>query len=137
MTRTPSWVFQIAILLSLTVVATASATPGKKINKVHGSGTNPVVVVSATAKKPSELRIGVENDPAGVKVSYTVICANSGKVKSRSANYTTDNTSDIRKLGLPIKKPSSCQLTATVRFATPPNPATGSFVATLYARKQK
>lgn len=127
----------LAAAAALAIAATASASPGKKINTANGSGTNPVVRVSATAKKPSQLRIGVENDPAGVKVAYTITCGKSGKVKSKSGNYQTTTTTDIRKLALPMKTAASCQLAATVRFSKPPSPATGSFVVTLYATKQK
>ena len=127
----------LALAAALVIATAASASPGKKINTADGSGTNPVVRVSATAKKPSQLRIGVENDPAGVKVAYTITCVKSGKVKSKTGNYQTTTTTDIRKLGLPMKTAASCQLAATVRFAKPPSPATGSFVVTLYATKQK
>lgn len=137
MKRLASLALALALAASLALIGTASASPGKKINTVDGSGTNPVVRVSATAKKPSQLRIGVDNDPAGVKVTYTITCVKSGKVKSKTGSYATTDTSSIKKLSLPMKAATSCQLTATVRFATPPSPATGSLIVTLYSTKQK
>jgi uncharacterized protein (DUF58 family) len=128
--------FLLALMASLAIAATASASPGKKFGSADASGANPVARASATAKKPAKLKIEVQNDPAGVKVSYTITCAKAGSVKSKSGSYTTTSTYDIRQLGLPMKKANSCQLSATVKFTTNP-PGTGSLIVTLYYTKQK
>lgn len=118
--------------------ATAVASPGKQINTVSVSGPNPVAQVSATAKKPGKLKVKVESSPAGVNVVYKVTCFKTGAVKTKSSNYATPDTSNIREIGLTLKKPKSCQLTATVRFSKlPPQPTGGSLVVTLYQTKQK
>ncbi len=129
----------LALLASLALAASASASPGKELAKAEGSGQNPVVRVGATAKKPAQMRVEVENDPAGVKVSYSLRCVKKSKksksLKTKSGSFTTANTYTIRKLGLPIKKASSCKLSATVRFVNPP--PSGSMIVTLYFTKQK
>jgi hypothetical protein len=120
------------------LAATAAASPGKQIGQVSVSGPNPVAQTSATAKKPVKLKVKVDNNPAGVNVVYKVTCFKSGAVKSKSSNYTTTDTSNVRDIGLTLKKPKSCQLTATVRFSkVPPPPTGGSLVVTLYQTKKK
>jgi hypothetical protein len=129
----------LAVLGSLALAASAPASPGKKLASADGSGQNPVVRVGATAKKPAQMRVEVENDPAGVKVSYKLRCVKKSKkgksAKTKSGGFTTANTYTIRKLGLPIKKASTCKLNTTVRFVNPP--PSGSMVVKLYFTKQK
>jgi len=127
-----------AATLFLGLGATAAASPGKQIGTVSVSGPNPIAQTSATAKKPDKLKVKVENSPAGVYVVYKVTCFKNGNVKSKSSNYATTDTSNIRDIGLTLKKPKSCQLTATVRFSkVPPPPSGGSLVVTLYQTKKK
>jgi hypothetical protein len=124
----------LALLGSLAIVPTAFASPGKTINTGTQTGTNPVTQVSATGKKPKQMRIGVDS-PAGAKVQFTIACAKTGSVKKTGSSYATTTPSDIRQVTLPTKKASSCQLTATARFSTAPQ--TGTLTVTLYSTKQK
>ncbi|HEX2360306.1 MAG TPA: hypothetical protein VHH72_10885 [Solirubrobacterales bacterium] len=139
--RVPAHIALAAAVIVLGLAPAAAASPGSQIGSGTAQGGNlPVAAASSKAFKPSELRVRVESDPkVDVKASVTVSCLKQkgagNQTGSRTTIYTLPAAPDTRKAKLPLKRPDSCRISATLRFTDAKQG--GSLKVTLFARLRK